>query len=166
MGMEVSLGDYCRMMFEVYVGDRLQIAEHWKSVEEEARPLVEKLLALHEKLGYVVVGMKKDGKKVRRSWEIARDAKIKLWGVKAKTLKIGNEAILLDDDRSCEESTVLVVDKSKKAVYVEIKGCGERYTGDVDLDNIVLKCPDDFDDNVEYEKESYWLAKAEELGIT
>ena len=167
--MEIRVEEYGRIMFDFF-GTAKKLGGmplHWEMIESEARPLVQKLIDLNKKMGsqYTLIGIVKDGKEVLPARARIREAKIKLWGVKAETLNVGDEIILIGDDRSTEDETVEVADKSAKAVYVEIRGFGMAYIGAVKLDALVLKCPPDFEENDEYHDDQYWLAAADELVI-
>ncbi len=182
--MEVSVGDYGRMIFEMTIGDgyagrRDDLPVHWASIFDKAEPLVRQLLALNEEMvgetgkGYKITGyIKEGGKKVRPDHERIQMAQEALWKVKASTLKEGDLIWLLDSDHEMyigENPPVSVQDVSKKCVYVEMQGCNYEYTVQVDLGDDVLNAPDDWDgegwEQSQKYGDDYWLAKADELGI-
>lgn len=179
--MEISVGDYGRMIFEMSIGerDRKNLPDHWKAIVDEAEPLVRKLLALNDKMaavshdgGYKIHGyIDKKGKKSKKilsDFERIRQAVVKSWEVKTDTLKEGDTVFLHKDyDIPAENypydgaTTVNMINKGRFFVDHPLDRHGVYEIRDEE----VLKAPADYDDNNEYQSQEYWLAKATELGI-
>ena len=172
--MEVNIGDYGRMMFEMMTGTRSNMPDHWESISKEAEPLVRQLIDLNIKMkngGYNIVGYKdKEGKKKLSKFERIKQAQ-KAWEVSADTLKEGDQIWLVSTYSDHEmyigqDDPVIVQDVTKNGVYVEMQGCNYEFTTCVRLTDKVLKAPADFDDREdEYGSDEYWLGVAEKLGI-
>lgn len=150
--MEVSIGDYGRMIFEIVHGEKFnQMPEHWQAIAKEAKPLIDQLLALNDKMpngGYRIVGRKVKGKKQKSKRERILEAQKRLWEVEASTLKEGDLVWLhanYDHEMHVgQEEPVLVEDITAKGVYVEMPHCGGRHTERIDPTEKVLKAPDAF----------------------
>jgi hypothetical protein len=174
LSMEISIGDYGRMMFEIMNGKYKDMPEHWQSISKEAEPLVKQLLALNAKMtngGYEIIGVKDEkGKKKLSKFERIQKAQ-KEWEVSASTLKEGDQIWLLSAYSDHEmyigqDDPVTVQDVTKKGVYVEMQGCNYEFTECVRLTDKVLKAPADFDNREElYTSDEFWLEIADKLGI-
>ena len=169
--MEITVGDYGRMMFEAMTSKKSDI-KHWDSIRDEAKSLVNQLLALNEKMeggGYKIIGTV-NGKKNLSDYERIELAQQKMWTVKAKTLKDGDYIWCGDGDGSMmtpgTDGPAKVVEVTKKNVYVEIRGCNFEFITQIGLDEEVIKAPKDFFDKEEqYESDEWWLEQADRLGI-
>lgn len=152
--MEVSIGSYGKMMFEMMAGKKKDMPEHWASIAAEAKPLVLQLLALNEKMvvdgkagGYDVIGAHgKDGKpKLSRRKRIAL-AQEKDLLTTAGSLKVGDYFWLHKhyDHEMCvgEHDPVRVDDITAKGVYFEMPHCGGEHTEKINKNEPVLKAPD------------------------
>jgi hypothetical protein len=151
--MEVSVGDYGRMMFEMMVAEKYSdLPEHWQSIKKEAEPLVRKLLALNNKMsngGYKIHGyVEKKGKKkvkVLSDHEKINIAQAQL-AVDAGTLQEGDYFWLYkhyDHEMYIgQDDPLSVTEVTKKAVYFEMSHCGGHHTESIALNDKVLKAPD------------------------
>jgi hypothetical protein len=170
--MEVSIGEFGRMIFEM-VAERPQYAPaHWRSIQHEAAPLVKQLLALNKKMDqpYEIIGVEKEnGKKSLSQMERIKLAQIKLWGRKAGELKVGNQIWLYNNcDHEMyitQDSPVKIIDRTDKFVYVEMRGCNYEFILNLKHGTLVLLAPNDFEDDGPYTQREYWLNRADELGI-
>lgn len=171
--MEVSIGEYGRMMFEMMNEGRSNLPPHWESIRDEAKPLVAKLIALNDKMnsgGYEIIGLKKNGKKVLSKTQRIAAAQRRLWEEKATGLKEGDKIWLLDDsDHEMyigQDEPVPVIDISRKGIYLEMPGCNDEYIHSICKEEKILKAPRDFNEKQDlYESDEYWLKQADELGI-
>lgn len=157
--MEVSIGDYGRMIFEMTVGEKYaDPPEHWASIMAEAEPLVRQLIALNQKMtvdgkpgGYKIHGytekVKGKKRKVLSDHEKIRAAQRQLL-VAAGTLQEGDMFWLFDNDDHemyVEQDDPLTVEEvTKKGVYFEMSHLGGHHTERIDLKEKVLKAPDFF----------------------
>lgn len=180
--MEISVGDFGRMIFEQTVGDKYtDPPEHWKSIMAEAEPLVRKLLALNDKMtvdgkpgGYQIHGYVEKGKKkkVRSEFERIRMAQEHALKVKGSNLKIGDRIWLLPRFSDHEmyvgqDDPVPVTDIGRTGtIYVEMRGCNYEYPATVNPNDDVLKAPKDWDEKeAEYTSKKFWLARADKFGF-
>ncbi len=172
--MEVTIGEYGRMMFEMMVGGKKNMPDHWKSIANKAEPLVRELIKLNDEMkpgSYDIIGYKgTDGKKKLSKHERIRLAQKRLWGTKAGTLKEGERLWLCsnyDIEMYIGEQSPAPVEFVKKdSIAIEMQGCNYEYMVRVDADELVLKAPDDFfDKEEEYTSDKFWLEQADELGI-
>lgn len=173
---EISVEDYGAALFGVMNEKYKDMPDHWKAIAKEAKPLVEQLIALNDKMPkpYLIKGLRnKSGKRLLTPRERIRETQKVLWKVKASTLKEGDRVWLLPSysDYDMEigaADPVLVVDISKKCVYVEIQAMNYEYNKAVNFEDEVLKAPDDFDphgDDAKYLSDEFWLEQADKLGI-
>jgi hypothetical protein len=119
--MEVSVGDYGRMMFEIVHSKKYgDMPDHWKSIAKEAKPLVDQLLALNDKMkggGYKIVGRKIGKKKVLSDSQRIKKAQDKLWLTTADKLEEGDHFWLADHydhEMYIGQDEPLVVDEKTK----------------------------------------------------
>jgi hypothetical protein len=159
--MEISIGDFGRMIFESSCADKHNIPAHWADVYDEAKPLVEKLLALNEKIGYAIIGLKnkKTGKKQLSKHDRIEQAQQKLWGRTGKDLKEGdyfwtNDGALDYEMYIGQNDPVKVDEVTKKGIYFEQSHCGGHHTERIGPETEILKAPE------EYQKA---MAAAEEI---
>lgn len=157
--MEISVGDFGRMIFEQTVGEKYaDPPEHWKSIMAEAEPLVRKLLALNKKMtvdgkpngykiyGYVekVKGKKKKVLSDRQKIEAAQKRVL----VEAGTLQEEDRFWLFNNyDHEMylgQDEPLVVGEVTKKAVYFEMSHLGGHHTESISLTEKVLKAPDFF----------------------
>lgn len=172
--MEVTIGDYGRMMFEIMTGKYEDMPKHWASISEKAKPLVSELIKLNSEMqkqggSYEIVGYTENGKKKLSEWERVKKIQEHLWGVKAKKLKVGDKIWVNNCDHEMyigEQNPANVVDVTKNGIYVEMQGCNYEYIIQLDKQELVLKAPDNFRENERtYTNRKYWLEKAEEYGM-
>lgn len=169
--MEVTIGDYGRMMFEMMTGKYKDMPEHWRSIYGKAEPMIRQLVELNNEMkggGYRIVGYIKDGKKVLSGWEAVRLAQKRLWGAKIGDLKIGDLVWLLEDHDMCIGSNdpCPIEYIHKNYVAVEVPHMGGEHIEKIHPTEIVLKAPDDWKEKeMLYTSDSYWVDKANELGI-
>jgi hypothetical protein len=122
---------------------------HWESIKDEAKPLVEQLLALNEKMGtYEIVGLK-SGKKKLSKHERIDQAQEKLWGCTAASLKEGDYFWLNESGHDIEmyvgeQDPVKVDEITKKGVYFELPHCGGEHSERIDFNTKILKAPDEY----------------------
>ena len=168
--MEVSVGDYGRMMFEMMVGEK-HLPDHWESIKAEAEPLVRKLLALNAKMssgGYEIHGYSDKGKTVLSVQEKVEAAQRRFL-IPASELQEGDSFWLFDNQEHemyvGQDDPFIVEDVTKKGIYYEASHLGGRHTERIDPDEKVLKAPDcfkNFDENNdrkqrEFTSDEYWL---------
>ena len=160
--MEVTFGDYGRMMFENMLNPGRQIP-HWESIRAEAEPLVRQLVELNSKMstgGYQLYGHI-NGKEVFRKSDYASEAIKLTWGVPVSKLKKGDLVCV-----TCNDVTPMSLED-----HLRIDAIGDRYIyGDngyaLDIDDMAIKIPDDWDENYkQYISEKYWLDIAKEKGV-
>lgn len=170
--MEISIGDYGRHLFEQMTNKKNGLS-HWDSIRAEAKPLVEKLLELNQKMeggGYQIIGIKdKSGKKVLSQAARIKKAQMQ-WECEAGTLKEGDRIWLHDNyDHEMyigQNDPVEVMDITKKGIYLEMNGFNCEYVQQISVDEKVLKAPADFlDKEDEYTSDEYWLEQADKMGI-
>jgi len=161
--MEVSVGDYGRMMFEMLVAEKGNLPEHWQSIQVLAEPLVRQLIALNGQMtngGYEIHGYVEPGnKKILSKHELIQAAQEKALKFPANKLKIGDRLWLIEDgelDMSFDQDPVAVSDIGNTgSIYVEMQG---GYVAQIHPSNLVLKAPDDWDENEDqYRSDDYWL---------
>lgn len=176
--MEVSVGDYGRMMFEMMVGQNsFNGIEHWSSIKSEAEPLVRKLLALNNKMsngGYTIHGYLAESEKQQKvlsKWEKIEAAQKRVL-VPTSTLQEGDKFWLFYADEYemfvHRDDPATVEDVTKKAVYYEIRG---HHNGRLNLDDQIIKAPDCFkkddEDSIqqqeEFKSDAYWLKVYESI---
>lgn len=177
MSYEVNLRDFGGMMFQMMQGKKKDCPTHWASIYDEAKPLVEQLLKLNDKMvvdgkknGYTIIGRKKNGKPVRSKREIIDLAVHHFWKVKVSELKEGDQLWLLNDSDfemyPFQDNPLTVDDVNEKKRYVLTDHPYERNgIFQIGFDDEVLKAPADYDTNKEYHKDEYWLARAKELDL-
>lgn len=169
---EVSIGEFGRMIFEMTVERPEYASAHWRSIQNEALPLVKQLLALNKKMDrpYEIIGLERDnGMKTLSQMERIKLAQIKLWGRKVGELKVGDQIWLYDNfDHEMyvtQDYPVRIVDRTDKFVYVEMRGCNFEFILNLKHDKLVLLAPKDFEEDGPYTQREYWLNQADELGI-
>jgi len=147
---EVTIGTFGRLVFEAMTAND-EVGEHWQSIAEEARPLVERLLMLNDKMeggGYSIVGHKINGKKVKPKLQRIREAKKHDLLVPAGELEEGDRFWLFENYDHGEmhigvDDPLVVDEKTKKGVYFDMSHCGGHHTEKIDLDEKVLKAPNE-----------------------
>jgi hypothetical protein len=168
--MEIKIGDFGRMIFEMCLERKHgHMPDHWKSILPDALPLVKALLDLNDKMpggGYTIVGIVKEGKRIRSKSQRIGLAMCRAWQVRASTLVKGDRVWLHKDDEipmeplfdspvaveMIHEGRILVSHpQGRRAGVYEVGACDD-----------VLKAPPDWEDNEEYRSEQYWLKKADE----
>jgi hypothetical protein len=166
--MEVSVGDYGRMIFEMMVAEK-HLPDHWQSIKAEAEPLVRKLLALNAKMsngGYEIHGHNDKGKKVLSAHEKIKAAQSRCL-VPARDLREGDRFWLFDDynDTFNDDHPFVVEDVTKRGIYYEARHLGGRHTERIDSTEMILKAPDCFKNDDEhndrkqreFRSDKYWL---------
>lgn len=170
--IEIDVCIYGQLLFQNVMADSKEfIPPHWESIREEAKPLVEKLLALNEKMsdgGYEIIGLvkkTKSGKKkktlsAREKADLARKHDLE---VKASHLKEGFWVWLVNDyDCPTEDvwgdSAEEVYEVTKKGVYID-RGRAGIYM--IDLDEKVFLKHAEWTD--EMDEDEYWVKRYEEL---
>lgn len=166
VAMEVSVGDYGRMMFEMML-TKGNLPDHWQSIKEEAEPLVRKLLDLNARMsngGYEVHGYLAKGKKVLSSQEKIKTAQSR-FVIPASELQEGDRFWLFDNYHHemyiGQDEPLLVDEVTKKGVFYYTTGrivTARR----IDANEKVIKAPDCFkeDDELkqqEFQSDEYWL---------
>jgi len=164
--MEISVGDYGRMIFEMTVAEKYgnNLPEHWQSILAEAEPLVRKLLELNKKMtvdgkpgGYRIHGyiekVKGKKKKVLSDHQKIREAQRRVL-VEAKTLQEGDRFWLFENyDFEMyvgQDDPLVVSEVTKKAVYFGMSHMGGgHHTESISLTEKVLKAPDFFKEEEE-----------------
>lgn len=153
--MEVSIGDFGRMMFEMMQDKYKDMPKHWASIAKEAKPLVQQLLDLNEKMvgedgkpgGYSIIGAvdKKTGKKKMSDSERITKAQRDVLLAEARTLKVGDHFWLVDhSDHEMyigQNEPLKADDITKKGIYYEMQHLGGYHTERLSPDDKVLKAP-------------------------
>lgn len=176
--MQLSIGDYGKFLFELMLGPKKDLSKHWQSIADEARPLVQKLLELNQKMstgGYELYGYLKDGKMVDPNWIRIFNAQAKTWQVPANSLKEGDLIWIPNEYSQFEfDSPLEVAEITKKSILLvrpgqSLEDNDLRATDGpvrISLNDTVFKVPEDFEENQEqYESGDYWLALANAYGI-
>jgi hypothetical protein len=168
--IELQIEEYGRVLFRAMTEGDEHASSFWSNIRAEAKPLVEQLIALNDKLeggGYELVGMVSKGKVKLTRLQRIKEAQKKLWGVAARKVKEGDYVWLCENydlEMYVGEDDPLPVDTVKKDyIIVDRHRDGmERVAGD----EIVLLAPVDFDENeAKYGTDEYWLEQADKLGI-
>jgi len=149
---EVTIGAFGRMMFEVMLNEKpQQMADHWKSIAAEAKPLVEQLLVLNDKMqggGYYITGRKVNGKKQKPKHQRIREAQERTWGCFAGDLKEGDLIWVNDGDEYDmyvgQDDPLVVTEVTGKGVYVEVPHMGGEHTSRINKGDKVIKAPDEW----------------------
>jgi hypothetical protein len=169
--MKTAIGDYGRMVFEIFLGDRsrhLTTPDHWESIRKEAEPLVRKLLALNSKMtngGYHLYDYHDEtGKLIRLPSQRIELAMIYDLQIPAQSLKVGDKIWAMGDyidiTPDCHPATVK---------YIE--GEGDAWVAGVDTFNGVLQKVTIYDKILLMPEgwngidETYWLKRADEIGL-
>ena len=170
--MEITVEDYGKILFQVLATDFCRtIPDHWKSIQDKATPLIEKLIALNDEMingGYQIVGQKnKNGKKVLSKFEKISRAQELLWGTQINHLKVNDLIWTIDDEPEMyinQDNPGVVLSKDEKHYFIEIQ---ERiFKFSVDDTNLFLVAPKDWEEKEDlYTSEEYWLEKAIELNL-
>lgn len=163
--MEITIGEYGRMMFEIMTSSS-QGLKHWNKIREKARPLIFKLIKLNQEMHdvYTIVGYVDEAgnKKLSNQSRIIKVQK-KLWGITASELNVGdlvyNRGLLFNPR---EQKPALV--EFKKKNYLAISYPEEEYIEKINKHEEVLKIPNDWDKEV-YKSDEYWLKLADKLEI-
>lgn len=170
--MEITVEDYGKILFRVLATDFCRtIPDHWKSIQDKATPLIEKLIALNDEMingGYQIVGHKKNGKKVLSEYEKIEEAQRLLWGTQIKFLKVND--LVWTTNRNEPEMYIyqdepgVVLSKDDKYFFIEIQ---ERiFKFSVDDTDLFLVAPKDWKEKENlYVSKNYWLEKALELNL-
>lgn len=167
---EIDVSIWGQMLFHIVTTEDC-IPPHWESIREEAKPLVEKLLALNEKMsdgGYKIIGLvkkTKSGKKKKTisSHEKADLARIHDLEIEASKLE-EKDWVWLVNDYDCPTEDVWgdtaeeVYEVTKKGVYID-RGRAGIYL--IDKKDKVFKKPNNWTD--EMDQEEYWVKRYEEL---
>jgi hypothetical protein len=172
---EVTVGSYGRMIFEMCLGrDQTNLPEHFQSIIDKAKPLVQQLLDLNDEMkpnGYKIHGYKdKKGKPILSRHQRIKKAQERMMGTTAGKCKKGDRIWLVDNDvEMCvgEHMPVEVEVKDKNCIYVDHPFGRGGESLKLSLKDKVLKAPDDWSEDAQYGKytDDYWLAQAEELGF-
>lgn len=166
---EVTVGEYGKMIFEACTGNWSDVPDHWKSILSEAKPLVEQLIALNDKMlvegvpcGYIIVG-KIDSKTVLSNFERIELAMKKTMEVSSSDLKEGDDVLEIEDISITEaiENPSKVLEITKKGVYIECRMWGDFVINLHSLNETFYKCLEEYKN----QDDNYWLQKANELGI-
>ena len=167
--MEISIGDYGRMMFEMVAAEKGEdMSDHWKSIKEKAQPLVQQLIALNQYLGYEIVGQLEGKKRKLSKLDRIREAQKKLWGVKAGKCKIGDLVWEIEEHDMIvgTNDPCLVEFKKQDCIIIEVPHMGGEHLEKIFDPDVVLRAPKDWKENEElYSSDEYWLGKADELNI-
>ena len=166
--MEITVGEYGRTIFEMMTS-KTTLPNHWKSIESEAKPLVEQLIALNEKVKiYEIINLEVKGKRKLTRRERIEKAQTELWSVKASSLKEG-DLIWFDGENNMQigqDNPVSVYEVTKKNIYVEVPVMGGEIYQPIDPNTFVLKAPEDWETYEEmYLSDQYWLDHADKMGI-
>lgn len=176
--MEVSIGDFGRMIFEMMTEDKRMpnfekhIPDHWASIADEAKPLVEQLLALNEKMpngGYDIVGHNQTMTQMER----IEKAQIKLLGIPAKEVKPGEGVWKINDNGPLEGQypfedgpNAIMDHENDGTIYFSTRIWSEDVMIPTSGNEIVIREPDDYEDDPgKYATAKFWLKEAEKLGI-
>ncbi len=156
--MEITIGTYGRMIFQLALNENKKLPKHWESVIDEARPLVLQLLALNDKISvdggksklYEIIGLpEKDGKPKLSTQEKIKLAQEKNLLTTASTLVIGDLFWLCDHDYEMSiggNDPVEVSDVSANGIYFEMPYCGDEHTVRISPNQKIYKAPDWFGD--------------------
>ena len=169
--MEIEIGDYGQIIFEMMVGDTGELPDHWARARHRAEPLVRQLIRLNGelRLGYELIGYKDDNGKLILSKAQKIDKAQKTWAVPAKELKIGDQVWLLDsryDNMRIENRQPgTVTHKIKNIITIEILiSYGRWEAAKIQEKDYVLKAPPDWEKNQDrYSSDEYWLEIYEQL---
>lgn len=166
---EVSVGDFGRMIFEQAYPQfpGYALSPHWASIMQDAKPHIDALLALNEKMaggGYDIHGIIKDGKVVRKRYDRIYDAQLAVLQVQPDQLKKGDYVWLLDEEFEHYPWQNDPVEVKQVGEMLIVEHPFERH-GIHQPGGKILKAPDDWEDNEEYTTDEYWLKKADELGL-
>lgn len=167
--MEISVGEYGRMMFEMMTGNYV-LPQHWNSIKDEAKPLVYKLLALNNKMfsadgNYQIIGFKDEsGKQVLSNSKRIEKAQ-NTWLCRGKALCEGDLVWLTDSDYDMyigQNEPATVIDITKRGIYLDM----DRTIICIRENEEVLRAPLDWGKNrILYESDEYWLQVATGLGF-
>lgn len=171
--MEVGVEYYGQMMFSnAFIQKGYVLPEHWASIMDEARPHINALLALNEKMsggGYEITGIPdKNGKPKLDKYKRIEIAQEKAWMVTADKLVEGDLIWLtrLEPEMHIGEHEPCPIELSNKGVSIITDSWGEEVLLRLDKKEEVLLAPKDFDEREDYyTSDEYWLEKADELGI-
>jgi hypothetical protein len=171
--MEVSVENYGGMMFSnAFTPEGYYLPDHWASIMDEARPHINALIALNDKMingGYEIVGIpdKKGKPKLSNSQRISL-AKQKFWRISASDL-VENDLVWLtrfEPEMYIGEHDPCQIEFLKNGVGVITDVWGEEVIIRLEKNEEVLRAPKDFSEKQDYyTSDEYWLEKADELGI-
>lgn len=169
--MEIKIGDYGRMIFEMILGEK-NLPDHWKSIHQEAKPLVLQLLSLNEKMengGYNIVGYQDEtGNKKLSEKERLKLTEKELFGVFADQLNKGDYVWLFEDpefEMYVGEHDPIYVDYVAEN-FVLLDHPYDRYSSyKISKKTMVLKAPKDWMQNQSFYSNEWWLEQADKLGI-
>jgi hypothetical protein len=168
--MEISIGDYGRMMFEMMIGKSNDLPDHWLSIKADAEPLVRKLLELNNQMvvdgipsGYEIHGHTDNSKPVLSKLEKIILAQ-KQYAVPASTLQVGDKFWLIDNSDFemyvVQDEPVVVDEITKKGVYFEMRHFGGRHVERIDLNELVVIAPNPLTE--EFTSDSFWISLYEQ----
>ena len=174
MEMEIDVGNYGRMVFELVLSNKCQTyPKHWESIIDKAKPLVEKLLALNDEMKvdgrenkYTIIGQ------VGEKYFMSESEKIET--AMQKTLEVSIEQLKEGDfvfntfSPSCSLIEAVydnklghVVEITKKGIYLEIR----LYSEDVVKFFPFSISPTFYKYKYEDKGSDFWLKKAHKLGL-
>jgi hypothetical protein len=171
--MEIGVEFYGQMIFSnAFIQEGYARPEHWESIMEEARPHIDALLALNEKMtdgGYEITGIPdKSGKRKLDKYKRMEIAQNKAWLVTADKLVEGDLIWLtrLEPEMHIGEHEPCHIEISNKGVSIITDSWGEEVLLRLGQKEEVLRAPKDYAEREDYyTSDEYWLEKAKELGI-
>ena len=168
--MEISVGDYGKVMFEMMQRCDDKMPANWLSIAEQARPLVNQLIALKDSMNRigsveksydiysVRVGSVLSVSKAQRRLEIIHRS----FGCKASELKEGDLVWLDARDVGMEDPKCVAITTD---LYVAIEDEYDRFVK-VRKDEVVLRAPKGFlEDRDTYFSDEYWLGQEASIGV-
>lgn len=168
MDIEVSVGDYGKMLFDMLLEPNGHLPDHWKSIKKEAVPHLKALIALNDKMkggGYTITGIKKKGRKVLPKHERIAQAIKAAWIFPTNKLKDGDRYILTNEVFEIQNEDWWHY--HLKVVVVGVTGLVYGETSDKLLQRVydqeVIRIPEDYES--ERYNDDYWLKIAEVMKI-
>ena len=164
--MEISIGDYGRMLFETTVGGGV-LPEHWESIKAEAEPLVRQLIALNQKMtngGYAIHGYYEGEKRVLSNYQKIKQAQNRCL-VLASSLQENDKFWIFDHpdfEMDVADDPLTVFEVTKKGVYFKVKRGSS--TDVIDPKTKVLSLPNGVTEQFQemFQSDDYWKLLYEE----
>jgi hypothetical protein len=170
---DAKMAEMMHILQERGIKNALSVVEHLNNphLDDDFHRFLVQYLVSMKKIDGLKSGSALEKSLKMKLFEYKRIEKIQklLWEIKAQKLIVGDKIWINNSDHKMyigEQDPVNVIDITKNGVYIEMHGCGSNYIIKLNKQELVLKAPEDFNENENiYIERQYWLEKAKEYGV-